>query len=81
MWAGKKSQCFFALQNDFNTTEKIFIIRNIKKHLGKDLDESDLNAISLEWLLEFLQSIQHSFSMIGFMLNHCIISKIKIQTQ
>ncbi len=81
MFLGKKSESFFALENDFQHIERRFIINAIKRHMNKDLDESDLNATNLFWLLDFLKSIQESFGQMGWTMNHIIISKIKIKFQ
>lgn len=73
-----KSDRFERMAESFNQTEKRFLIININRRSDLNLDDRDLNLVSIQFLIEFLSDIDGEMQTdAGRLLVNLIKTKIK----
>lgn len=73
-----KSDRFERMSESFNQTEKRFLINNINRRSDLNLDDRDLNLVSIQFLIEFLSEIDGEMQTdAGRLLLNLIKTKIK----
>lgn len=80
MWATKSERDFSSIKDEFTPLEIAYLLIHITRETKILVDERDLDRMNIQWVLEFLPSIDHKLTQTGVLLNHLIKSKI-IQTQ